>query len=207
MECKYYKYDQYSVIKDDLLYSLNINDYQKSSPEQINLFTLMINSGYTPIISEQISFSDEQIVNFWNYAKDSFLTSMQINQYYSLLALAPILTSRIPTLKMTGAFYSPDVVFSVLWKTQQSSGMIKSVSPRYLLKGLELFSSDDELKGSLAPEYFNLYKLVDKANKNWHKMTKSEKYNYLVELRTISENTRFEMPSELISTLTDMQQS
>lgn len=205
MENKQYKYEQYTIVKDDLLYSLNVNDYKKTTPEQFNLFTLMINSGYTPIISEQLIFTDEQIVNFWNYAKDSMLKSIQINQYYSYLGLGPILTSKIPTLKTSGAFFSDKFEAFVTWASEQSG--IKTVPQKYLRRGLELFSSDDELKGSIAPEYFYLYKIVDKANANWHKMTKSEKYDYLVELRTISEKTKFIMPSELISTLTDMQQS
>ena len=205
MENKQYKYEQFSVAKDDLLYTLKVNDYKGTSPEQINLFTLMINSGYTPINSEQLIFSDEQIVNFWNYAKDNMLKSIQIDQYYSCFGLGTILTSKVPTLKTSGAFFSENFEAFVTWAGVQSG--VKTVPQKYLRRGLELFSSDEELKGSIAPEYFYLYKVVDKANANWHKMTKSEKYNYLVELRTISENTRFIMPSELISTLTDMQQA
>lgn len=207
METKQYAFSQCSVQKDALLYSIIVNDYKKITPEQINLFNLIINFGYTPIPTEELIITDEQIVNFWNYAKDSILKNMDLNKYYSAFGIAPIFTSKVPTLKLSGAFFSEKYEIIVTWINDVTVSQIKAQPQRYKRIGLELYSFDDEIKGSIMPDYYYLYKIVDDANSNWHQMTKSEKYNFLVELRTISENTRFIMPSDLISTLTDMQQS
>lgn len=206
MNYKQYKYEQFTVQRDDsLLFSLKINDYKDTTPEQINLFSLMINFGYTPISSNQLIFTDEQIINFWNYGKSTVLKTIKLNQYYKDLGIAPVFTAKIPTLKTTGAFFSDQYEIIVTWINDVSSGKIASSPQSYKRNGLELFGIDNEIKGSLTPEYFYLYQIVDKVNSNWPKMTKTEKYNFLVELSTISNKTKFLMPPNLASTLTDLQ--
>lgn len=202
---KQYKYDQYSVLKDDLLYTLKIDDYKNSNSEQYNLFSVMINYGYTGMPSNKLSFTDEQIINFWNFGKKNVLKNMNINKYYENFGIAPVFTSKIPTLKTNGAFFSDNYEIIVTWINDVSAGKIASSPQNYRRNGLELFTVDNEIKGSLSSEYYYLYKIVDKANTNWSKMTKNEKYNFLVELSSLSEKTKFEMPSVLASTLIDLQ--
>ena len=91
------------------------------------------------------------------------------------------------------------------WINDTSIGKIASSPQSYRRDGLELFGIDDEIKGSLLPEYFHLYEIVDEANTKWPNMTKTEKYNFLVELNLISGKTKFCLPKELASTLADLQ--
>lgn len=205
MNHKVYKYEQFSIQKDKLLYSININSYKNTSPEQVNLFTLMVNFGYTSISTEQISFTDEQIVRFWDYGKDSVLKNMNLNEYYENFGIAPMFTSKIPTLKTTGAFFSDKFELKVTWINDTSEGKIASSPQSYKRNGLELLGADEEVKGSITPEYFHLYELVDMANTRWARMTKSEKYKLLVELSSIRDRTKFLIPSTLQSTLADLQ--
>lgn len=205
MNYKQYIYRQFSVQKDDILFSLKVNDYKNTRPEQFNIFSLMINFGYIPIDSGELFFTDRQIVDFWNYGKSSVLKNIELNQYYENFGIAPTFTTKIPTLKTSGAFFSEQYNIRVTWINDTSVGKIASSPQSYRRDGLELFGIDDEIKGSLLPEYFHLYEIVDEANTKWPNMTKTEKYNFLVELNLISGKTKFCLPKELASTLADLQ--
>ena len=205
MNYKQYIYRQFSVQKDDILFSLKVNDYKNTRPEQFNIFSLMINFGYIPIDSGELFFTDRQIVDFWNYGKSSVLKNIELNQYYENFGIAPTFTTKIPTLKTSGAFFSEQYNIRVTWINDTSIGKIASSPQSYRRDGLELFGIDDEIKGSLLPEYFHLYEIVDEANTKWPNMTKTEKYNFLVELNLINVKTKFCLPKELASTLADLQ--
>ncbi len=206
MKLKKYLYPQFSIEKDSALFSIKVNDYKNVTPEQINIFSLMVNFGYNSISSDLLYFTDEQIVDFWNYSKDSVLKNIKLNQYYRDLGISPVFDAKIPTLKIKGAFFSNQYELIVTWVNDPSKDKIAALPQNYRRIGVELFNMDGELKGSIIPEYFLLYKLVDDANEKWSKMTKSEKYDFLVELSSISEHTKFLMPQELRLTLRDLQQ-
>lgn len=181
--CRNYIFNQFSIKKEDLFYKLVVNDKKKATVEQINLFTVMLNFGNIPMVSEVLQFSDDQIINFWNYAKDSILKDIDINQYYKCFELPNIYKEdKIPAVFSEGAFYgNAGFKFDINW--------IPLSSTRYCskLEGLKIFlmiEGDWVCKGSINPIYYQLYRLIDEANSTWNQKTVNEKNKFIIELNS-----------------------
>ena len=66
---------------------------------------------------------------------------------------------------------------------------MKSAPKAFKRDGLEIFNFEGEKLGSIYPEYFKLYEIIDNANTNWKSWTKTERYNFLDELVGLNPNT------------------
>ena len=50
---------------------------------------------------------------------------------------------------------------------------MQSAPKAYKQNGLELYNFEDEKVGSIYPEYFYLYEIIDEANTKWKNWTKT----------------------------------
>ena len=75
---------------------------------------------------------------------------------------------------------------------------MKSAPKAFKRDGLEIFNFEGEKLGSIYPEYFKLYEIIDNANTNWKSWTKTERYNFLDELVNLSKERKFIMTKEML---------
>ena len=166
--------------------------------EQIELFNSMINFGYIPFSEGPFKITDKQIIDFYNYSKASVLKEMSINSYYSILGLSEPYIRQIPTITEKETFISDSYQMTVAWENDTSSGKMKSAPKAFKRDGLEIFNFEGEKLGSIYPEYFKLYEIIDNANTNWKSWTKTERYNFLDELVNLSKERKFIMTKEML---------
>lgn len=200
---EYKIYENLSVLiekKDSLLY-LNIVDSTKSFFEQKKLFTQILNFGYTPFSEGTFKITDRQIIDFWNCASSSVLKNTELKDYYAVLNLPPIYEAQIPTLKISENFNSPSNKLSVVWINDTDAGKMASSPKAYRRDGLELFNFEDEKLGSLYPEYFELYEIIDETNLYWESWTKTDRYTTLEKIAELGKNRKIVLPQELEQTL------
>src|SRR5574344_1040754 len=98
MEIKTYEYTAFSVRTEGKAFRLEIEDYKKATFEQMKLFNAMINFGYIAFNEGILKLNDKDIVNFWNYAKDSVLKTINLKEYYSILSISEPYSKQIPTI-------------------------------------------------------------------------------------------------------------
>ena len=166
--------------------------------EQIKLFNSMLSFGYVPFYEGTFKITDKQIIDFYNYAKTSFLNEMDINTYYSILGLSEPYIRQIPTITEKETFISDSYQMTVAWENDTSSGKMKSAPKAFRRDGLEIYNFEDEKLGSIFPEYFKLYEIIDNANINWKSWTKTERYAFLDELVSLSNERKFIMTTEML---------
>lgn len=194
-----YKFDDFSIAENDNEFSLitNSNEYNY---EQKVLFTMMLNFGYIGFEPGIFSVTAKDIVNFWQYTNQNVLKDYTLEHYYELLNLNQLYTDRIPYLKGEGAFHSNDFAISVRWMNVDSNMYSEPIA--YEQKGLKLKELEyGDTLGSLFPEYFELYYLVDKANTNWSNWGNKEKYEFLEELDNHTKKRSFEISDNLMQLL------
>ena len=166
--------------------------------EQIKLFDSMLNFGYIPFTEGSFKITDKQIIDFYNYAKTSVLKEMNINSYYSILGLSEPYIRQIPTIQETENFNTDSNQYKVLWENDTTSGKMKSAPKAYKKDGLELYNFEGEKVGSIFPEYFQLYEMIDIANTKWKNWTKTERYSFLNELVKLSKQRNFLIDSKIL---------
>ena len=166
--------------------------------EQIELFNSMLNFGYIPFSEGAFKITDKQIIDFYNYSKASVLKEMSINSYYSILGLSEPYIRQIPTITEKETFISDSYQMTVAWENDTSSGKMKSAPKAFKREGLEVLNFEGEKLGSIYPEYFKLYELIDDANTNWKSWTKTERYTFLDELVALSKERKFLMTKEML---------
>lgn len=194
-----YKFEGFSVVEKDNELILNI-DSDNNSFEQKVLFSCMLNFGYIGFEPGIFSITAKDIIGFWNYAKDSVLKDYSLEKYYSLLNLEKPYTERIPSLKTDGSFHSNDFRMTVVW-TKIDSNMF-SAPIAYEQKGLKLKELEfNDTIGSLYPEYFDLYYMIDKANTNWKEWNVKQRYDFLEKLETQSKKREIIIPTNLAELL------
>lgn len=194
-----YKYEDFIVKKNSeiLCISPKNPDY---SIEQRELFTAMINFGYIEVDEGIFSITSKQIVDFWNYAKDTVLTKYSIEKFYEVLNLGDIYKEKIPGLKTTGSFYANDFVFTVVWSKTDSNMMVTPIA--YKQEGLKLKELEfDETLGCIYPEYFELYEMIDTANLNWKTWNTKERYDFLEKIEHHSTKRKIIIPNNLMELL------
>ncbi len=169
-----------------------------STFEQMKLFNSMLSIGYIPFFEGTFKITDNQIIDFYNYAKNSILKEININSYYSILGLSEPFTRQIPTITEKETFISDSYQMTVAWENDTSSGKMKSAPKAFKRDGLEIFNFEGEKLGSIYPEYFKLYEIIDNANTNWKSWTKTERYNFLDELVNLSKERKFIMTKEML---------
>lgn len=170
--------------------------------EQRKLFSAMLNFGYTEFAQGDFYISSSEIVDFWNYSKNSILKNYSIEKYYALLGFEKPYTERIPGIKTEGSFYSNEFKMKVVWVKTVSKMITTPIA--YKQDGIRLKDLDfDEVLGSLSPEYFELYSKIDNANSIWGKWNTNQRYEFLTEIENLSKKSEISIPqnlSELLST-------
>ena len=178
---------------------------EEVSFEQNKLFTAMLNFAYIPFESGIFKITDKQIIEFWKYAKSSVLKGVTIEKYYSLLNLSAPYTLQIPTITEKNSFISDSYKMTVAWINDTSSGKMATAPKAYRQEGLELFNFENEKAGSVYPEYFELYELIDDANEKWKNWTKTERYALLDAIVNLSHNKKIIIPQNLLQAYTYIQ--
>ena len=197
MKIKVYNYPYRIQRKNNSQYELIFEDMSNKF-EQFILFSAMLNFGYISFVEGKFQLSDKQIIDFFCYAKSSVLHDKSIEEYYSLLNLPVPYIRQIPTISEREVFVSDSYKMRVSWINDISSGKMASAPKSYKNDGLELFNFDGELLGSLFPEYYELYELVDTANENWKNWTKTERYAFLDTLIELSQKRKIIIPKTLL---------
>lgn len=190
-----YKFDDFTVTEDSNELSLIPNKDNYDFDKRI-LFTSMLTFGYIGFEPGVFSITAKDIVNFWEYAKETVLKDYSIETYYSILNLEKLYDERIPTIGTEGSFHANDFRMSVQWLKVDSN--MYSAPLKYEQKGLKLKELEyGDVLGSLYPEYFELYYLIDKANTKWKDWGNKEKYDFLEELEQHSSKRTFDIPKNL----------
>lgn len=193
MNIKTYVYPYKIQKTENTLYKLiPDSDYENELLfEQFSLLNSMLQFGYTTFTEGQFKITDKQLIVFFNYAKDSVLKNININSYYSILGLPEPYKQQLPIIKQTENFNSDSNKFKYLWENDTTSGKMQSAPKAYKQDGLELYNFENEKVGSIYPEYFYLYEIIDEANTKWKNWTKTERYSFLNELVELSKNRKF----------------
>lgn len=166
--------------------------------EQFSLLNSMLQFGYSPFTEGQFKITDKQLIDFFNYSKASVLKDFDINKYYELLGLSEIYTKQIPTITEKETFISDSYQMNVAWENDTDTGKMKSAPKSYKRDGLEIYNFEDEKLGSIYPEYYELYEMIDNANHNWKGWTKTERYTFLDNLVELSNRRKFIISNELL---------
>lgn len=202
---RFYEYPNFYVRKESEFLLLNTTENHEINFEQKKLFNSILNFGYIPFDEGVFKINDLQIVDFWKYSKSSVLSNMNIEKYYSLFNITFPYTSQIPTVKTDGAFFSDSYKMAVAWINDTSTGKMASAPKAYKRDGLELLNFEDEKLGSIYPEYFELYELVDEANNSWKIWSKTEKLTFLEKLNELGKVRKIAVPDSLKQSLEYMQ--
>ena len=166
--------------------------------EQFSLLNSMLQFGYSPFTEGQFKITDKQLIDFFNYSKASVLKDFDINKYYELLGISEIYTKQIPTITEKETFISDSYQMNVAWENDTDTGKMKSAPKSYKRDGLEIYNFEDEKLGSIYPEYYELYEMIDNANHKWKAWTKTERYTFLDNLVELSNRRKFIISNELL---------
>ena len=166
--------------------------------EQFSLLNSMLQFGYSPFTEGQFKITDKQIIDFFYYSRASVLKDFDINKYYELLGISEIYTKQIPTITEKETFISDSYQMNVAWENDTDTGKMKSAPKSYKRDGLEIYNFEDEKLGSIYPEYYELYEMIDNANHNWKTWTKTERYTFLDNLVELSNRRKFIISNELL---------
>lgn len=166
--------------------------------EQFTLLNSILQFGYTSFSEGQFKITDKQLIDFFNYSKTTVLKDFDINKYYGLLGIAETYTKQIPTITEKERFISDSYQMNVAWENDTSTGKMKCAPKAYKRDGLEIYNFEDEKLGSIYPEYFDLYEVIDNANRNWKDWTKTERYSFLDDLVELSKKRKFIISNELL---------
>ncbi len=166
--------------------------------EQFSLLNSMLQFGYSPFTEGQFKITDKQLIDFFYYSRASVLKDFDINKYYELLGISEIYTKQIPTITEKETFISDSYQMNVAWENDTDTGKMKSAPKSYKRDGLEIYNFEDEKLGSIYPEYYELYEMIDNANHNWKAWTKTERYTFLDNLVELSNRRKFIISNELL---------
>lgn len=166
--------------------------------EQFTLLNSILQFGYTSFSEGQFKITDKQLIDFFNSSKSTVLKDFDINKYYELLGISEIYTKQIPTITEKETFISDSYQMNVAWENDTDTGKMKSAPKSYKRDGLEIYNFEDEKLGSIYPEYYELYEMIDNANRNWKDWTKTERYSFLDNLVELSNKRKFIISNELL---------
>lgn len=207
MKHRTYEYPNVYVKRQNKFLILEVSENSEISFEQKKMFCAILNFGDIPFAEGVFKLTDSQIVEFWKYSKTSVLKNINIEKFYLLLNIASPYMSQIPTIKTDGAFFSDSYKMTVTWINDTSTGKMATAPKAYICDGLEVFNFENEKLGSIYPEYFELYKIVDEANISWKNWNKKEKYNFLEKLDALSKIRKIIIPDSLEQSFEYMQKN
>ena len=201
MNYKIYEFPELLVKKVENSFFLEIPEKSDVSFEQKKLFNSILNFGYVPFEEGIFKITDKEIIDFWKYANFSLLKifgeDFPLEKYFSFLRIAPPYTSQIPTIKEKETFISDSYQMTVAWVNDTETGKMASSPKAYKRDGLEIFNFEDEKIGSIFPEYFELYEIVDEANNSWKNWNKKERYDFAEKLKSLAEKRKIIIPDSL----------
>lgn len=207
MKHRTYEYPNVYVKRQNKFLILDVSENSGISFEQKKMFCAILNFGDIPFAEGVFKLTDSQIVEFWKYSKTSVFKNINIEKFYLLLNIASPYMSQIPTIKTDGAFFSDSYKMTVTWINDTSTGKMATAPKAYICDGLEVFNFENEKLGSIYPEYFELYKIVDEANISWKNWNKKEKYNFLEKLDALSKIRKIIIPDSLEQSFEYMQKN
>lgn len=166
--------------------------------EQYTLLNSILQYGYTSFTEGQFKITDKQLIEFFNYSKSTVLKDFDINKYYELLGISEIYTKQIPSITAKETFNSNSLQMNVAWENDTDTGKMKSSPKSYKRDGLEIYNFENEKLGSIYPEYYELYEIIDNANRKWKDWTQTERYSFIDNLVELSNKRKFLIKDELL---------
>lgn len=166
--------------------------------EQYTLLNSILQYGYTSFTEGQFKITDKQLIEFFNYSKSTVLKDFDINKYYDLLGISETYTKQIPSITAKETFNSNSLQMNVAWENDTDTGKMKSSPKSYKRDGLEIYNFEDEKLGSIYPEYYELYEIIDNANRKWKDWTQTERYSFIDNLVELSNKRKFLIKDELL---------
>lgn len=200
MNIKTYVYPYKIQKTDNSLFKL-IPDYDNENElsfEQYTLFNSILQYGYTSFTEGQFKITDKQLIEFFNYSKSTVLKDFDINKYYDLLGISETYTKQIPSITAKETFNSNSLQMNVAWENDTDTGKMKSSPKSYKRDGLEIYNFENEKLGSIYPEYYELYEIIDNANRKWKDWTQTERYSFIDNLVELSNKRKFLIKDELL---------
>lgn len=166
--------------------------------EQYTLLNSILQYGYTSFTEGQFKITDKQLIEFFNYSKSTVLKDFDINKYYDLLGISETYTKQIPSITAKETFNSNSLQMNVAWENDTDTGKMKSSPKSYKRDGLEIYNFENEKLGSIYPEYYELYEIIDNANRKWKDWTQTERYSFIDNLVELSNKRKFLIKDELL---------
>lgn len=200
MNIKTYVYPYKIQKTDNSLFKLipDCDNENELSFEQYTLFNSILQYGYTSFTEGQFKITDKQLIEFFNYSKSTVLKDFDINKYYDLLGISETYTKQIPSITAKETFNSNSLQMNVAWENDTDTGKMKSSPKSYKRDGLEIYNFENEKLGSIYPEYYELYEIIDNANRKWKDWTQTERYSFIDNLVELSNKRKFLIKDELL---------
>ncbi len=193
MNHKTYTFENYIIETDSFGKNLVVKDFSKIKDiGQKILFQQMLNNPEMDFQNGVFTLSDEQILTFWKFCKQE-IEDYTGEEYLKALGLSSPYTQKVPYIKTEGAFSSENYKLKIVF----CDGITKigAINPKaYKQEGLELLDFNGIVLGSLYPEFYELFCLVEEANQNWKVYTQSERYDFINAVKKLSESRKIFLP-------------
>lgn len=193
MNHKTYTFENYIVENDSFGKNLVVKDFSKINDiSQKILFQQMLNHPEMNFDTGVFALTDEQILAFWKICKQEDLDYSSEEYFKALDFLSPY-NAKVPYIKTEGAFSSESFKLKVVF----CDGITKlgAINPKaYQQNGFELLDFNGTVLGSLYPEFYELFYLVDEANQNWKNYTQSERYDFIASAKKLAESRKILLP-------------
>ena len=193
MNHKTYTFENYIIENDSFGKNLIVKDFSKiNNINQKILFQQMLNHPEMNLETGVFSLTDEQILLFWKSYKQE-IVDYSSEEYFEALEFSSPYNKKIPYIKTEGAFSSENYKLKVVF----CDGITKigPLNPKaYQQEGVELLDFNGTSLGSLYPEFYELFYLVDVANQNWKNYTQNDRYDFIASVKKLSESRKILLP-------------
>lgn len=193
MNHKTYTFENYIIENDSFGKNLIVKDFSKINDiNQKILFQQMLNHPEMNLETGVFSLTDEQIFLFWKSYKQE-IVDYSSEEYFEALEFSSPYNKKIPYIKTEGAFSSENYKLKVVF----CDGITKigPLNPKaYQQEGFELLDFNGTSLGSLYPEFYELFYLVDVANQNWKNYTQNDRYDFIASVKKLSESRKILLP-------------
>ena len=199
---KTYFFENYSIETDSFGQTLVIKDYSKVNIGQKLLFQQMLSNPILHFENGPFSLTDSQILEYWKSCKNSIGEDYTSEEYFESLELNKPYTDKFPYIKTEGAFASKTYKMKVIFCDKLTK--IGPINPKaYKKDGFELLDFDENILGSLYPEYVELFNCVDEANQKWSFYSQAERYSFIDKVKKLSETKQIFLPDFFSTTEID----
>ena len=154
----------------------------------------MLNCPSLDFETGDFSLTDEQILLYWKTVSETLGDDYSAEEYLSVLGLPAPYAQKTPYIKTEGAFASERYKLKVVFCG--SITKMGAVNPKaYRQDGFELLDFDGKVLGSLYPEYYELFSLVESANANWKNYSQAERYAFVDSVKKLSPKRKIFLPA------------